>query len=89
MSVFIHHCLFFVMPDFVLRPQMPNSRIISKLIFAGVSYASIVTDSVTLKATSRNIVTDSDSWYGHSSACDLDQTKVLNKILLADVVSLG
>ena len=66
---------------------MPNLGIISLLILAGVSYASIVTDSATLKATSRNIVTN--SWCRHSSACDLDRAKVLNEILLADAVSLG
>ena len=60
------------MQGFVLRPWMPNLRIISLLILAGVSYASIVTDSATLKANSRNIVTD--SWRRHSSACDLDRT---------------
>ena len=49
-------------------------------------YASIVTDSATSKATSRNIVTD--SWCRHSSAYDLDRTKVLTKLLLADAVSL-
>ena len=65
---------------------MPNLRIINLLICAGVHYASIVTDSATLKATSPNIVTESSC--RHSSACDLDRTEVLNKLLLADVVSL-
>ena len=68
---------------------MPNLRIISLLFLAGVSYASIVTDSATLKASSRNIVTDSWCRARHSSTCDLDPAKVLNKILVADVVSLG
>ena len=62
---------------------MHNLRIISLLILAGVSYASIVTDSATLKA-SRNLVTG--SWCRHSSACDLVPTKVLGKILRTDVV---
>ena len=50
-------------------------------------YASIVTDSATLKAT-LEISLRTLTWCRHSSAYDLDRTKLLNKLLLADVVSL-
>ena len=50
MSSFCSLLFVFIMPHFVLRPWMRNLRL---LIFAGVSYASIVTDSATFEISLR------------------------------------